>query len=123
MFVATFWLNGGLNQITFRERVLRFALPCSFRRSRYSVSALNPLSRSALSYNGLASAKTSLLLEMSVKQRLIEAGRFLSYSAGGSTGDGCTAVGRWACETGKSFRLTGSVINQESRQPLNLSGL
>ena len=69
MFVATFWLNGGLNQITFRERVLRFALPCSFRRSRYSVSALNPLSRSALSYNGLASAKTSLLLEMSVKRR------------------------------------------------------
>ena len=33
IFVATFWLNGGLNQISFRERVLRFALPCPFHRS------------------------------------------------------------------------------------------
>ena len=78
--LAEWWLN----QVTFRERVLRFALPCSFRRSRYrySVSALNPVSRSALSYNGLASAKTSLLLEMSVKRRLIEAGIFLIILGG-----------------------------------------
>ena len=76
--LAEWWLN----QVTFRERVLRFALPCSFRCSRYSVSALNPVSRSALSYNGLASAKTSSLLEMSVKRRLIEAGRFLIILGG-----------------------------------------
>ena len=56
MFVETFWLYGGLNQVIFRRRFFRFLFSLLlFRSSRNSVISQKPLSARALSYIGLGS--------------------------------------------------------------------
>ena len=78
MFVETFWLYGGLNQVIFRRRFVRFLFSLLlFRSSRNSVISQKPLSARALSYIGLASPNAVSSLDISVRRRLMEAGKFL----------------------------------------------
>jgi hypothetical protein len=61
MLVVTFWENGGLNQIMFRDRDFNFVEARFFWKIIFS---LYPLAAKALLYNGVALSKTSLLDEI-----------------------------------------------------------
>ena len=113
------WLYGGLNQVMFRRQFFRFLFSLRpFRFSRNSVISHKPLSAKALSYIGLAFPNAVSSLNISVRRRLMEAGKFLMIFRGGWIGSGYIPDGRLALGRDNNSPSWGLMLHPESQPPL-----